>query len=263
MKPDKRWISPLATAGYLAKGIVHGTIGYLAAKSALGEGGKVTGSEGAVEHIGRTPMGEVPLIILGAGLLCHGIFRLLGAFADVENEGSEKGGIAQRVGYLAGGVAYLALAALAFGGLDLEAGGGREAATAKLMAMPFGPLLVGAAGAGVIVGGIFQWLSAAKRWYAAKFQLDGYPATKRAWIERIARTGLISRGVVMTLIGWFLIQAALQSDSSETKGIGGALRTLSEQPFGPWILGITAIGLVCYGIFCGVLAFYGRWHRSA
>lgn len=253
----------MATAGYAAKGVVHATVGYLAAKAAIGEGGRITGSEGAVQELSRSPVGGAPLIILAVGLLCHGIFRLLGAFADLENEGSEGYGLAKRTGYFGGGLAYTGLALFAFGVLGSGAGDGGEAMTAQVLSIPFGRLLIGALGVSIVVAGIFQWISAVNRWYAAKFQLDGYPATKRRWIEGIARTGLISRGVVMTLIGWFVIQAALQSDSSETKGTGGALRTLSEQPFGPWILGITAVGLVCYGFHCGVLALYGRWHRAS
>lgn len=255
------WISPLATSGYAAKGVVYGIIGVLAAMTAFGEGGAITGSDGALREVGSFPLGDVLLVVIGIGLLAYGIFRLLGAFIDLESEGSDKSGLAKRLGYLGSGVAHLGLATAAFGGLGGSGSGGEKALTAKVLGWPGGPWLVGLVGVAIIAAGIFQWIKAIKGSYATKFSLDKYTAGKRHWIERAAKLGLAARGVVFPIIGWFLIRAALQHDPSETKGIGGALETLSQQDFGPWLLGVTAIGLVCYGIYCEVLAIYGRWHQ--
>jgi hypothetical protein len=132
----------------------------------------------------------------------------------------------------------------------------------KAFELPLGTWLVGAVGLGIIGAGVFQWAKAVRGSYAAKFSLDRYTAAKRHWIERAAQIGLAARGVIFPICGWFLIRAALQRDASETKGIGGALDTLAQQDFGPWLLGITALGFVCYGIYCEVLALYGSWHRQ-
>jgi hypothetical protein len=52
--------------------------------------------------------------------------------------------------------------------------------------------------------------------------------------------------------------AAVDARSDEVRGLGGALATLAQQPFGPWLLGIVASGLVVYGAFMMVKARYGR-----
>ena len=57
---------------------------------------------------------------------------------------------------------------------------------------------------------------------------------------------------------FFLIQAARQSDPNQARGLGGALAALAQQPYGPWILAIVAIGLVAYGIYLLVEARYRR-----
>ncbi len=67
-----------------------------------------------------------------------------------------------------------------------------------------------------------------------------------------------ARGVVFGVIGVFLVQAALQTDSDEARCLGGALETLVRQPFGPYIIGAVALGLVAYSVSMFVMARYRR-----
>ncbi|BCX46953.1 conserved hypothetical protein [Haloferula helveola] len=260
---QKGWISKLATTGYASKGIVYGAVGVLAAMAAFGTGGSVEGPKGALSEIGSTAWGGILLVLIGVGLLAYGIYRLLGAFADIHSEGQDGSGIAKRLGYFGSGLVHCGLAAYALMGVGGSGSGTEESLTAKALSMPGGALLVGAVGLGIIGAGIYQWVKALTGKYANRFTLDRYTATKRKWIERIAKMGLIARGVIFPLIGFFLIVAATNSDPSQTKGMGEALQTLSGWESGPWLLGLTAIGLVCYGIYCEVLAIYGRWRHSA
>jgi hypothetical protein len=63
---------------------------------------------------------------------------------------------------------------------------------------------------------------------------------------------------VFAIIGVFLGKAALEYDPSEAVGIDGALLKLVEQPFGQWLLGLVAAGLVAYAVYCLVEARYRR-----
>lgn len=259
----RSWIPPLATAGYAAKGLVYVIIGGISAMAAIGAGGRQTaGSEDALAAIKSTSWGSLLIFVVGAGLLAYGIYRLLGAFADIESEGTDKRGVAKRVGYFASGLAYSGLAVAAFTGLSGGGGDEKRSLVAETLQLPFGALLVGAVGAGIIVAGFFQWVKAFRGTYASKFRLQRFAARKRQWIERAAKLGLSARGVVFLVIGYFVIKSALREQSSEVRGIGGALQALSEQAYGPWLLGATAIGLVCYGLYCEVLSAFGRWHGS-
>lgn len=60
------------------------------------------------------------------------------------------------------------------------------------------------------------------------------------------------------LVGVILIVAAPQFDPSEATGLGGALHTLLQQPFGPWLLGVVACGLLAYGLLIVAVARFGR-----
>jgi hypothetical protein len=58
--------------------------------------------------------------------------------------------------------------------------------------------------------------------------------------------------------GFFLIQAAHQSNSNQVRGLEGALDSLARQPYGLWLLGIVALGLIAYGLYYIVQARYRR-----
>ncbi len=257
------WISPLARTGYAAKTVVYLTIGIMALLAALGKGGGLIGSSGAVRELASKPFGATIIIVLGIGLLAYSAYRLLCAFVDCENEGEDGSGIAKRLGYLASGLVYGALGVTALTGLGGGSGGNEEEMTSKAMDVPGGIFLVGAVALAIAIAGIFQGVKAIGGTYRHKFTLDSFAASKRNWIEKSAKFGLISRGVVFVVIGAFLLTAAIQSDPSEAKGFGEALGKISQQTYGAVLLAVTAAGLICYSAYCAVLAIYGNFGKSS
>ena len=85
---------------------------------------------------------------------------------------------------------------------------------------------------------------------------------ERSRTRRAGRLGHAARGLVFIVIGVFLAQAALQSDPDEARGLGGALSALAAQPFGPYLLGLVACGLVAFGLFMFVVVCYRRIDTS-
>jgi hypothetical protein len=83
-------------------------------------------------------------------------------------------------------------------------------------------------------------------------------ASTRQWVRRVCRFGMAARGVVFGIIGLFLLLAAWRNNPGEARGLGGALHSLQEQGYGPWLLGVVALGLVAYGGYQFVLARYRR-----
>jgi len=60
------------------------------------------------------------------------------------------------------------------------------------------------------------------------------------------------------MIGLFLVYAAIDSNSREAKGFAGALRLIQQQPHGSLLLGVTAAGLLAFGICEVAEAAFGR-----
>jgi len=263
---SSRWMTIFARLGYAAKGVVYLIIGWLAVQLAIGAGGKATDQRGALQTISEQPFGKFLLALAAIGLLGFAIWCFLQAWFDTEGKGSDMKGIIGRLGYAVTGVSY---ALLAFGAFQLVAGTRTSSATksttastqdvtAQLLNHSWGVALVVILG--LIVIGVACYLFA--KAYTAKFQrrllLTGLSAQLRGGVIFLGRFGYAALGVVFSIIGIFLIVAAVQHNPHQAKGLDAALRTLIQQPFGPLLLGIVALGLVAYGVYSFVEARYRR-----
>ncbi|BAY07190.1 DUF1206 domain-containing protein [Calothrix sp. NIES-2098] len=251
------WIERLARLGYVSKGVVYGIVGLLAAQVAFGTGGKTTDTKGALQTLVEQPFGKFVLALVAIGLIGYVIWRFVQAIKDPENKG-----VAKRVGYAMNGVIYGSLAYSAVQIL-LGSGGGSNSNstqdwTARLLSQPFGQWLVGTMGALIIGFGFYQFYKAYTAKFRRKLNLTELSNTERNWVMGICRFGLIARGIVFCIIGWFLIQAATQYNAQAAGGLDEALQTLAQQPYGPWLLGFVALGLIAYGIYMAIKARYSQ-----
>jgi hypothetical protein len=261
---SSEWIERLARFGFAAKGFVYVVVGFLAAQAAFGTGGQTTDTQGALQAIVTQPFGRILLALVAIGLIGYVLWRLVEAVLDPEGNGTDAKGLVKRLG---SGINALVYAGIAFSAIKLAAGAGGGGSsgdsstqdwTARILSQPFGQWLVGLGGLLVIGLGFYYFYRAYKANFRKELKLREMSDTEQTWATRIGRVGHASRGVVFTLIGLFLIQAARQSDASEAVGLGGALGILAQQPYGPIVLGVVAIGLIAYGIYMGVEARYRR-----
>jgi hypothetical protein len=256
-----RWIKHFSRLGYLTIGVVYLIVGVLAAQAAFGTGGETTGSSGALHEIISQPFGRFLLGITAIGLAGYALWRVVQGLIDADNRGSDAHGIGARIGYVISGIIYGGLAWTATQMVLGNGGGGGNSTqdwTARLMEQPFGVWLVGIAGAIVIGTGIYQIYKGITAKFREKLHLAEMSQNEQSLATKVGQFGLSSRGLVLGLIGIFLIQAALQANPNQAKGLGSTLQELTQHPAGPWLLGVVAIGLVAYGVF---MAFMGRYRR--
>jgi hypothetical protein len=259
------WIEGLGRFGHVAIGIVYATIGALAALTALSQGGGTTDSHGALAWIVQAPFGRVILGTLALGFAGYAAWRCIQAIRDTESKGTDLMGVLNRLVYAFIGATYGALALSAFNLArgHAESGGdsGDAAAqdwTAWLLSQPFGQLLVAAVGLGVIGVGLIQFYLAYSGKCCDSLQTSELSQPLERLVRAAGRIGFSARGIAFAIIGVLLLVAAVHARSDEARGLGGALATLAQQPFGPWLLGIVASGLLVYGAFMVVKARYGR-----
>lgn len=255
------WVERVARFGYAAYGTVYVLVGVLAFQAALGGDGQTSGQEGALQTILLAPLGKVLLGLVALGLLGYAAWRVFQGVRDPENEGRDAKGVVKRVDHVVNGLFHAVLAA-SVGGVALGSGGGGGGGpddwTATLLRQPLGRYLTVAVGAGIVAIGLFQFYRAYDAKFMEKLKPGEMGPRERAWTRRAGRLGHAARGVVFGVIGVFLVQAALQFDPNQARGLGGALSTLAGQPFGPYLLGAVALGLVCFGLFMFVVARYRR-----
>ena len=93
-----------------------------------------------------------------------------------------------------------------------------------------------------------------RRGFTEKFKehltAEGKSGEAGKWYVRFGKVGYISKGIAIIIVGGLFIYAAIEHEPKKSGGLDEALRTVLEQPFGPVLLGIIAIGIGCYGLFC-------------
>lgn len=250
-----------ARLGYAARGVVYLLVGGMAFLAALGRGGDTTDSKGALITLLSQPFGAMLLGAVALGLFCFAAWRLAQSFTDADILGTKPTALLRRAGFLVSAFvnAGLALSALQIAIGNVAPSGSEDKATqdwtAYLMSMPFGQWLVGAVGltiAGVGIGMI------GKAWKASFEKHLLIDAETRRWVRPVGRAGYMARSLTFLIIGQFLCMAALHAHAGEAQGLGGALQTLQEQPYGWIILTVTGAGLFAFGFFQLVVARYRR-----
>jgi len=258
------WYAVLARVGIVAKGISYGIVGVLAVRVAVGSGGQATSRQGALHELAQNTFGKVMLVLLAIGFAAYAIWRFVQALAEREDEGGEKGVAktwGKRAGYVGRGLIY---ASLTFSAIKILAGAGGQQSqdqkakqtTATVFDWPAGRWLVLVAGIVVVGAGLWNLYRGLARKFEDKWRTGGMSHTQRVWGGRAGAVGHVARAIVFGLIGVFLTKAAITYDPQDSIGLDGALRKLAHADYGPYLLGLTAAGLVCYGLFCLVDARY-------
>jgi hypothetical protein len=68
-------------------------------------------------------------------------------------------------------------------------------------------------------------------------------------VDVSGRFGYVTPGILSEMIGWSLVQVAVQYDPSQLDGWRDALWLLSGVGSGRVLLAAAATGLICYGLF--------------
>ena len=257
------WVETYARIGIAAKGVVYILVGVLAAMTVFTSGGGNGGKDGALRTILEQPFGKILLGIVVIGLLGYVVWRMIQAFSDPDGYGTDAKGITKRIGFFISGLIYLFFAIsgvrMLFPGIgsggSSGGNGGRQMLVAKLLEQPFGQWLVGIAAAILIGKGIQQFYKAYTTRFKWKVKEGEMSKKEHKTFVRTGRIGLVARGIVWGILGYFLIQAALQSDASEAQGTSGAFDFLSMTG-GPYLMAAVALGLAVYGVFMFVMAKY-------
>jgi hypothetical protein len=249
------WVGWIARVGYAAKGVVYATIGVLAMREALGEGGSTAGPVGAMRSMGPNPLDGVLLLVLAAGLVGYAMWKLIQGITDPDDKGSDAHGLLRRVGYVGSGVIHGGLAFIAAQSILGAEDSSEDAMTASAMAYqpPLGRLLIGLI---VICVGLYQLYAAYEAKFLPELKLDRMGDEGTRWVTYAGRVGTAARALAIGVAGGFLVLAAYQSDPSETRGLGEALETLQRQPLGSYMLATIAVGLLVYGGFMLAVARY-------
>lgn len=244
------WVVPVMRAGYAARGVVYVLVGFLALRAAWG-GGQAEGAQGALASIHDAGWGTLVLWAVAAGLFCYAAWRLIDAWLDLDRHGTDAKGLVARGGLVVTGLLHAALGVYVIhlvmvGGTGASGGEGegQERWTAWLLAQPFGRWIVMAIGVAVIGAGAYYAYKGIAGKYKERLR---YTRTVER-LEVACKAGLIAQGVVVGLVGIFLLWAGWTADPSEAGGLDQAFETVRQAAFGRVLLALLALGMIGFAI---------------
>lgn len=258
----ERLLQRFARFGLASKGVVYCLMGVLTVMAALGISSQKANKNEAFKMVYDQPFGKVLLIIIAIGLCGYVTLRVFQAFFDIDDKGKDVKGIFTRLGYGSSAIIYLGVVIYAIKLAAGNQGGGgdnRQFFVSKIMEYPMGEWIIGIAGLVVIGSGINQIYKGLSKKFMKRVQL--YHSEYRSTFQKAGIAGYIARGLVFSIIGYFLFRAALDSNPAEAEGTDAAFSFL-QQNFGNVLMGVVALGLVMYGFFMIVRARYERIHFS-
>jgi hypothetical protein len=257
-------VAVLARAGLAARGVTYLIIASIAAQIALGGTRQSADQHGALEDVASRPFGRLLLIAMAVGFAAYALWRW--SVAALGGPGGAAGSAAKewarRLGALAMGFVYASLCVstilVVTGRPTSSSNQQQQTATARLLGLPLGRALVFVIGAGIIIGGCIVIWRALARQFEKNLAMGQMGPRMRAWATGLGIAGNGAGGVVLALVGIFLIQAAAANNAHASKGLDQTLRTVARAPFGPALLLIVTAGLVAYGLYSFVEARYRR-----
>ena len=256
------WKETLGRVGLVGKGTLFVVIGLLAVQLASGNPAESASESGAIEWISQQPFGKFLLVALTVSLFALAVWRLLDAAVGDPVEGSEA---PDRAKYAVKGLIYLFLAVGALSATVTHWGSGtgssgsggddtNQEAAATVLEWPAGRWIVAIVGLVMIGCAVYM----IKKHTLGEGFLERMSVGADSGIAALGRFGYAAQAVVYAVVGYFFLQAGLTYEADKAKGLSGALKEISGQGWGQWLLWGVAIGLFSYGLFSLAEAKYRR-----
>jgi Domain of Unknown Function (DUF1206) len=258
---DSGPLRTLGRVGLVAYGVVHLLVAWLAARVALGGGGKAD-KTGALHTIAEQPAGRVLLWVLTVGLVALTLWQLAEAGWGHQHRRPRRRRSLHRLTSLGEAAVAGALAFSAYKVVSGEPGtskGEKAAFVDKVLDWPGGQLLVAAVGLGIVAVALYLVYRGLQKRFVEDLELAGADPHARDATIRFGQVGWTALGVAYGIIGLLIVAAALTYDAKKATGMDTALRTLAGQPYGTTLLLMVAVGLACFGVYC---LFDARFHRG-
>jgi len=258
------WIERLARLGYVSKGVVYATIGYLTTSAGLHRGGMAADRRDALAFIASQSLGRALLYVVALGLVGYAVWRVLSGITDSELQGRDLKGIVMRLSYVVRGLFYGSFAVVVIRMLRHTGGPGKSSDstsrhwTARAFDHPYGRWIVLIAGLTLIGYGIYQCWRAVRGKLSKRLDFSGVTKRTREALVALCCFGIAARAIIFGVIGISLIRAARQHNSAAARGSSGALRQIGALPMGSSILALVGLGLIAYGLYAFINARYRR-----
>jgi hypothetical protein len=251
---DHPAVTGVARAGMAAYGVVYAIVAWLAAQLVLGSPDGAASGQGALEQVHDQPLGAVVLWLVAVGLGGLVVWEACQAVGGHRDEEGAHRWAARGVSAVRG-VVFAVLAVLAVrtaggqGGSSSGSGGGSGGVTGRLMALPVGPAIVVLIGLVVAAVGVFSIVHAVSDRWRRGLEPEARAGALGRLVTVLARVGFGARGVAFLVLAGMFVWSAVTHDPEKSGGLDQAIVRFRDEPFGPVLMLVVAVGLGCYGVF--------------
>ncbi|GAA2004242.1 DUF1206 domain-containing protein [Nocardioides kribbensis] len=244
------WLDHAVRAGLVAYGVVHLMIAWIALQLALGDQSGSASSTGALQQLTDEPFGKLAIWLIAIGMLLLVVWRVLEAVGGHRGEEGKDLWL-KRASSVLKGVIY---AVIGWSAVQVATGsgskGGSDDTTATVMNMSGGQFMVGLAGVLVIAYGVGQIVRAWTEKFREHLTAEGKSGEAGTAYIWFGKAGYAAKGVAIGIVGGLFLYAAYTHQAKKSGGLDQALHKVLQQPYGPVMLGVIAVGIGCYGLFC-------------
>lgn len=235
-----------ARIGWITRGVLYVLVAVLVARIPSTGGGKPADKKGAFATLAESPFGGWLLGAVAAGMLGFAAWRLLSAIRGADEKATK------RLSWVGSAVVYIGMFVLAVGVLRGSGdGGNRERVlTARLLELQGGQVIVGVVGIAILAVAANHLRKAIKERFLQYVDEGDVPASLDSTVRVVGVLGCLGRALVWSLVGWFVVQAAVQHDPNEPIGLDESLRRMAAESYGPTVLWCAFAGLIAFGVLC-------------
>jgi hypothetical protein len=249
----------LAIYGCFSTALIYFSIGVIAILSflRLKEGGADEGS--LFVFLDRFMVGKIFVWIIMSGSLSYIIWRIYEAITDPYEYGNNSKAILLRVGIALSTIAdmlitFSAIEALLGIGNIQENGVPKEQReiAAQLLQHSYGRILIISIAVIIIITAIAQLIYGLSRSYEERLHFEDLKPNTKKLIHLLANIGYVARGIIIGIIGFFLLKAGTSSNGEHVVNTDKAFDFIGDHVGHVWFI-LVAIGTSCYGVFMFIL----------
>jgi hypothetical protein len=263
----RRHVRPLARIGCAAVGTMYvfvGGVALIALTGHLIEYADTSRIPQLLEE--RVPGGVAIVWALAAGAAAYAAWRVLQALSDPYGVGTDPLASLKRVAIGASGAAYGFVAWSAMRVVLSAPEAARDASeqrqqhlVARVLNWPAGAWLVALAGLAVAVVGLVQFWYVIRQSYAHDIRITPRTRSAERVIATLASYGYSARGVLLCVLGYFLLRSAVSQNPSVVGDTDTAFDFIGGGVLGNTAFAIVAIGTIAYGLFMYANAWLYRF----
>lgn len=250
-----------ARLGLVAYGIVHLLIAWIALQVAWSGGGEAS-SDGALRKLAGQPFGQAVLWVTAVSLVTLVLWQVATAVSGHQSEDGFKR-TRRRLAAAGRAVVY---AVLAFSAVRIATGSGggsgsdsaEEGLTAELLSAPAGRVLVVIIAVVILAVAARQVHRGLTDSFTHDLEVGASTGQSGSLVLVVGRVGYVAKGVAIGVVGVLFGWAAISYDPDKAGGLDDALKTVRDQPFGPYLLTVVALGLAAFGLYCFAWARHAR-----